>query len=182
YHHVPRKHVIFEEYANQLLNYLNSCYFTPLPYKDHIEAQEQSQTTASIRNKIKQFKLIIRVTDKSNNFYIGSAIEFEKKVQQYFMDTNAFRVINENPLPEIVNKVIQLLINLRSKKFILQWQYNEMIPDRKTTELAHLYFNPKTHKVGIPLRPIENTIRAPTTNISKFLDKIIRPIFDDKCT
>jgi hypothetical protein len=26
-----------------------------------------------------------------------------------------------------------------------------------------------------------NTIRAATTNISKFLDKIIRPIFDDKC-
>ncbi|CAF1410732.1 unnamed protein product [Adineta steineri] len=57
-----------------------------------------------------------------------------------------------------------------------------MIPDRKTTELAHLYLNPKTHKDGIPLRPIENTIRAPTTNISKFLDKILRPIFDDKCT
>ncbi|CAF4347227.1 unnamed protein product, partial [Adineta steineri] len=53
--------------------------------------------------------------------------------------------------------------------------------DRKTTELAHLYFNPKTHKDGIPLRPIENTIRAPTTNISKFLDKILQPIFDDKC-
>ncbi|CAF1434474.1 unnamed protein product [Adineta steineri] len=101
HHHVPRKHVVFEEYANQLLNYLNSCYFTPVPYKDHIEAREQSQTTASIRNKIKQFKLIIRVTDKSNNFYIGSAIEFEKKVQQYFMDTNAFTVIKENRLPEI---------------------------------------------------------------------------------
>ncbi|CAF4283385.1 unnamed protein product, partial [Adineta steineri] len=125
----------------------NSCYFTPLPYKDHIEAQEQSQTTASIRNKIKQFKLIIRVTDKSNNFYIGSAIEFVKTVQQYFMDTNAFIVIKENPFNEILNKVIQLLNNLRSNIFILQWQYNEMIPDRKTTELAHLYFNPKTHKI-----------------------------------
>ncbi|CAF1430909.1 unnamed protein product [Adineta steineri] len=101
YHHVPRTHAIFEEYANQLFNYLNSCYFTPVPYKDHIEAREQSQTTASIRNKIKQFKLIIRVTDKSNNFYIGSAIEIEKKVQQYFMDTNAFTVIKENRLPEI---------------------------------------------------------------------------------
>ncbi|CAF4149886.1 unnamed protein product, partial [Adineta steineri] len=182
YHHVPRTHAIFEEYGNQLLNYLNSCYFTPLPYKDHIEAQEQSQTTASIRHKIKQFKLIIRVTDKSNNFYIGSAIEFEKKVQQYFMDTNAFIKIKENPFNEILTKVTQLLNNLRSEIFILQWQYNEMIPDRKTTELAHLYFNPKTHKDGIPLRPIENTIRAPTTNISKFLDKILRPIFDDKCT
>ncbi|CAF1431400.1 unnamed protein product [Adineta steineri] len=181
YHHVPRQHAIFEEYGNQLLNYLNSCYFTPLPYKDHIEAQEQSQTTASIRHKIKQLKLIIRVTDKSKNFYIGSAVEFEKKVQQYFMDTNTFIMIKENPLPEILNKVTQLLNNLRSKKFILQWQYNEMIPDRKTTELAHLYFNPKTHKDGIPLRPIENTIRSPTTNISKLLDKILRPIFDDKC-
>ncbi|CAF1592229.1 unnamed protein product, partial [Adineta steineri] len=38
YHHVPRTHAIFEEYGNQLLNYFNSCYFTPLPYKDHIEA------------------------------------------------------------------------------------------------------------------------------------------------
>ena len=31
------------------------------------------------------------------------------------------------------------------------------------------------------MRPIQNTIRAPTALISKFLDKHIRPIFDDKC-
>lgn len=31
------------------------------------------------------------------------------------------------------------------------------------------------------MRPIENTIHAPTTNISKFLDEKLRPIFDDKC-
>ncbi|CAF5221332.1 unnamed protein product, partial [Rotaria magnacalcarata] len=34
---------------------------------------------------------------------------------------------------------------------------------------------------GIPVRPIESTIHAATTKISKFLDKILRPIFDDKC-
>jgi hypothetical protein len=34
---------------------------------------------------------------------------------------------------------------------------------------------------GIPVRPIENTIRAPTRNISKFLDEILRPIFNDRC-
>ncbi len=32
------------------------------------------------------------------------------------------------------------------------------------------------------MRPIENTVHASTTNISKFLDKIIRPIFDVKCS
>ncbi|CAF3162135.1 unnamed protein product [Rotaria socialis] len=42
-----------------------------------------------------------------------------------------------------------------------------MMPDRTKCELAHLYFNPKTHKHSIPVRPIEN--------------KILRPIFDDKC-
>ncbi|CAF3991457.1 unnamed protein product, partial [Rotaria magnacalcarata] len=35
--------------------------------------------------------------------------------------------------------------------------------------------------IGIPVRPIENTIGAPTTNISDFLDEIIRLIFDSKC-
>ncbi|CAF3135016.1 unnamed protein product [Rotaria sp. Silwood2] len=33
----------------------------------------------------------------------------------------------------------------------------------------------------IPVRPIENTIPAPTTNISNYLDEIIRPIFDKEC-
>lgn len=31
------------------------------------------------------------------------------------------------------------------------------------------------------MRPIENTIHAPTTNISNLLDKLIRPIFNEKC-
>jgi len=35
--------------------------------------------------------------------------------------------------------------------------------------------------LGIPLRSIENTIHSPTTNISKFLDQLLRPIFDEKC-
>ncbi|CAF1164425.1 unnamed protein product, partial [Adineta ricciae] len=181
YHHIPRTHAIFQEYSHELLNYLNNCYMTPLPYKDHIQAREQSQITVSIRNKIKQNKLIIRVTDKSNNFYIGSAIEFEKKAQQYFNDTDAFTELAINPLNEIMNKVTQKLNYFHSKKLILKWQYDEMLPNRTTVELAHLYFNPKTHKDNIPVRPIENTIHAPTTNISKFLDKILRPIFDDKC-
>ncbi|CAF4077322.1 unnamed protein product [Rotaria sordida] len=89
--------------------------------------------------------------------------------------------LSVNPLEEIQDKVIQSLNQLREKKLILQWQYNKMMPDRTKPELAHLYFNPKIHKENIPVRPIENTIHAPTTNISKFLSEIISPIFDSKC-
>ncbi|CAF3977119.1 unnamed protein product, partial [Rotaria magnacalcarata] len=74
-----------------------------------------------------------------------------------------------------------LLNTLRGKDLIRKWQYEQMMPDRTTCELAHLYFNPKTHKDGIPVRPIESTIHAATTKISKFLYKILRPVFDAKC-
>ena len=147
HHHVPRTHPIFQEYSNQLLSYMQQCYFAPIPYKDQIQAKEQALIVASIRNKIKQEGLVIRLTDKSNNFYIGSAIEFEKKVQSYFTETNAYVELHENPFNVILNNVMQLLNNLRSKKLILKWQHEAMMPDIKTTELAHLYFNPKTHKV-----------------------------------
>ncbi|CAF1369208.1 unnamed protein product [Adineta steineri] len=180
-HCIPRSNPIFTEYSNHLLNYLNQCYSSPLPYKVQLQTLEQAQILGSIRKIIKNMGLIIRVTDKGHNFYIGSSIEFEKKAQIFFSDTNALEVLSNNPFNEIFDKVKQLLDKLCSKKLIMKWQYEEMMPDRTKCELAHLYFNPKTHKDGIPVRPIENTIPASTTKISKFLDKILRPLFQDKC-
>ena len=45
-------------------------------------------------------------------------------------------------------------------------------------ELAHLYFLPKAHKPGTPLRPIVAGLKSPTIKISKWLDAILRPLFD----
>ncbi|CAF4887223.1 unnamed protein product, partial [Rotaria socialis] len=163
-HLIPRNNPIFKQYSDHLLDYLN-----------------QTQILGSIRRIIQNRNLIIRVTDKGNNFYIGSALEFEQKATKFFSDTNAFIELSCNPFNEILDKVIQLLNTLRGKDLIRKWQYEQMMPDRTTCELAHLYFNPKTHKDGIPVRPIESTIHASTTKISKFLDKILRPIFDAKC-
>ncbi|CAF4807511.1 unnamed protein product, partial [Rotaria socialis] len=126
--------------------YFNHSYFSPLTYKNEIQALEQARTALSIRRKLKKSNLILRVTDKGHNFYIGSAIEFDKKVQKFFQDTNAFVILKENPFNEILDKVIHLLNQLHGKKLILRWQYNKMMPNRTKSELAHLYFNPKTHK------------------------------------
>jgi hypothetical protein len=144
---IPITTPILKEYSNRLYHQLQEYYFTPILYKDHLEANEQAKVVASIQTKLKEFNLIIRVTDKSNNFYIGSSIEYQKKAEKYFHDTNAFQQLTTNPFKEILNHVVHLLNHLRSKKYILQWQYKEMLPDRATTELTHLYFNPKTHKV-----------------------------------
>ena len=199
-HCIPRTTPIFDRYSAHLLDYFNQCYFTPLSYKDQLQTLEQAQVVSSIRQRMKNMGLIIRLTDKGHNFYIGSASEYEKKAEKFFQDTNAFIELSYNPFNEIFDKVVQLLTKLRSKELIRQWQFKKMMPDREKSELAHLYFNPKTHKVleryfliilifiystalkvDIPVRPIENTIRASTTNISKFLDELLRPIFDMKC-
>lgn len=86
YHHVPSTHPILCEYSSQLLQYFNDRYFTPLPYKDHIQAREQAHTASSIRHESKQQKLIIRITDKSNNFYVGS--------RQWLHSIGKFKIIS----------------------------------------------------------------------------------------
>ncbi|CAF4358858.1 unnamed protein product, partial [Rotaria magnacalcarata] len=155
-HLIPRNNTIFKQYSDHLLDYLNQSYFTPLSYKDQLISHEQAQILGSIRRIIQNRNLIL------------------------FPDTNAFIELSCNPFNEILDKVIQLLNTLRGKDLIRKWQYEQMMPDRTTCKLAHLYFNPKTHKDGIPVRPIQSTIHASATKISKFLDKILRPIFDAK--
>jgi hypothetical protein len=146
-HCISRTKPIFDQYSAHLLDYFNHCYFTPLSYKGQLQTLEQAQTVASIRQIIKNMGLIIRLTDKGHNFYIGLAGEFEKKVENFFSDTNAFIALADNSFDEIFDKVVQLLDKLQSKKLILQWQFIKMMPKREKVELAHLYFNPKTHKV-----------------------------------
>ncbi|CAF5172037.1 unnamed protein product, partial [Rotaria magnacalcarata] len=93
---------------------------------DQTLALKQAKKVVSIQRKIKKHHLILRVTDK---------------------DTNAFIELKENPFNKIQDNVIHLLNQIRTKKFIFQWQYNKMMPNRIKCQLAHLYFNPKTHKV-----------------------------------
>ena len=138
---------MFKQYSHHLDEHLHHSYATPLSYKDQLVTLEQAQTVTLIRQIIKNMDLVIRLTDKGNNFYIGLASEFEKKVEKFFSDTNAFVELSYNPFNQVLDSVTQLLDTLQSKKLILQWQFKKMMPDREQAELPHLYFNPKTHKV-----------------------------------
>ena len=144
---IPSTASVFKQYSTNLRHYLQQCYLAPLSYKDQTHARQQAQIATSIRTLLRKNNLIIRLTDKGHNFYIGSAAEFEKKAQKFFSDTNAFLELSDNPFRETLNRVVRLLNTLRGEKRILKWQHEQMMPDQATCELAHLYFNPKTHKV-----------------------------------
>ncbi|CAF2963639.1 unnamed protein product [Rotaria sp. Silwood2] len=149
-----------------------------ISYLEICRARNELQQMKSIKHRLKKGKYILRVTDKSGIFHIGHAIDYEKKAEAYRQNTGAYIELEFNPLWIVFDKVVHLLNDLRKKRHILSWQLDKMMPKRETVELPYLYFIPKPHKEGTPLRPIVSSMNTPTTGISRFLDKLIRPLFD----
>ncbi|CAF1546900.1 unnamed protein product [Rotaria sp. Silwood1] len=69
-------------------------------------------------------------------------------------------------------------VDLLLAKWITQKQYEKLCINPSEVELAHLYYLPRAHKPGTPLRPIISGLKHPTVKISKFLDELLLPLFD----
>ncbi|CAF5183895.1 unnamed protein product, partial [Rotaria sp. Silwood1] len=127
-------------------------------------------------------QVILRRTDKSKVFRLGDANDYQRKVLEYMQETEAYEEITSgiSPLTENLKQVTSLLNLLYhvEKPSIIKKQYEAMYPKENETELAHLYFIPKPHKIGIPLRPIVSGIHVPAILISKYLDDSFRPVFN----
>ncbi|CAF3923627.1 unnamed protein product [Rotaria sordida] len=76
--------------------------------------------------------------------------DYRKKSEEYMDKTKAYKCLDtEDPLPDLIR-----------------------------LELAHLYYLPKAHKPGTHLRPITSDLKHSIIKISKFLDELLRPLFD----
>ncbi|CAF4366572.1 unnamed protein product, partial [Rotaria sordida] len=93
--------------------------------------------------------------------------------------TEAYKCLGTiDPLPDLIQRTNNYLLNLRLAKWITQKQYETLCINSNEVELAHLYYLPKAHKPGTPLRPIISGLKHPTIKISKFLDELLRLLFD----
>jgi len=142
------------------------------------------RTLKRLRYKIRSTSTIIQKTDKSKVFHLGESEHYQKKSEEYMARTEAYRCLGtEDPLLDLVKRTNKYLLDLRLIKWISQKQYEQLcIKQTDEVELAHLYYLPKTHKTGTPLRPIVSGLKHPTIKISKFLDDILRPLFDQMAT
>ncbi|CAF4570200.1 unnamed protein product, partial [Rotaria sp. Silwood2] len=178
YCYIPSNANVIKQLSNQLKDRLTFRHMSAIPIFDDIRAHRELHPVQTIRRKLKKAKLVLRPTDKSGVFHIGSLSDYERKIAEYQTKTRAYIELSENPLSDILNKVTHLLNELLSKKQItVKKHYGKMMPDRNKVELSHMYYLPKVHKPATPLRPIMNTMKAPTTGISRFLDQLIRPLF-----
>ena len=143
-HRIPHTVPIFKQYSHRLNEHLHHSYATPFSYKDQLITLEQAQNVTLIRQIIKNMNLIIRLTDKGNNFYIGLASEFEKKVEKFFLDTNAFVELSYNPFNEVLDSVIQLLDQLQSKNLFYNGNTQKRCPTEKKLNY-HIYISIQKH-------------------------------------
>jgi hypothetical protein len=92
--------------------------------------------------------------------------------------TNAYIEIAASPLREMIDNTDKFLRNLVSSKQMSQALMKKLRPSRTESELPHMYYNPKDHKIGDPLRSIVSGMKSPPAKLSSLLDKTIRPLFD----
>lgn len=136
-------------------------------------------TCRFLEKKLKKFNVILRKTDKSKVFHLGNACDYEMKVEEYMAKTDAYESLGDkNPLKDLIFQTNSMLKGLLNGKHINSQLYKKLQVDADKAELAHLYFLPKAHKPGTPLRPIVAGLKSPTSKISKWLDSILRPFFD----
>ncbi|CAF1365937.1 unnamed protein product, partial [Rotaria sordida] len=132
-----------------------------------------------LKHKLKLTNIIIRKSDKSKVFHLGKLEDYRKKSEEYMEKTEAYKCLGTiDPLPDLIQRTNNYLLNLRLAKWITQKQYETLCINSNEVELAHLYYLPKAHKPGTPLRPIISGLKHPTIKISKFLDELLRLLFD----
>jgi hypothetical protein len=128
-------------------------YTTPLPNKLQIRAQYERRMIRTIQRQLKRSNTILRSTDKSKVFHLGSCEDYHRKALEYMAKTNAYKEISSgiNPCLDHLRATLSLIDPLLKKKEAIDlklWK-NKMRPNPQTVELAHLYFIPKPHKVRL---------------------------------
>ncbi|CAF1097599.1 unnamed protein product [Adineta ricciae] len=173
-----------------LLQNLHESSAIPHHYQSHIICNKKIKKKKKInyhrllkrlKFKFKLNSIILRKTDKSKVFHLGTSDEYDKKSMEYMNRTKAYQCLGSinNPLPDLITRTNKYLLDLRFIKWITQKQYEQLcLKQTDDIELAHLYYLPKSHKSGTPLRPIISGLKHPTIKISKYLDDLLRPLFN----
>ena len=114
-----------------------------------------ARTVKRLKHKFRLTNTVLQKTDKSKVFHIGRLDDYYRKSREYMEKTQAYVCLGaDDPLPDLIERTNQYLLDLRLKHWISQKQYEQLCVDRNDVELSHLYYLPKAHKAGTPLRPI----------------------------
>ena len=139
-------------------------YFIP---RDHMDALKRLRRNEDI---------IISKPDKGNGIVLLDKVDYVRKMEQLLSDKTRFLKDNkEKDLTQQVEKAItKLLSSLKQRGIIDNNTYERLRPTG--TIVPRLYGLPKTHKPGIPLRPVLDMVNSPYHALAKWLCSRLEPV------
>ena len=117
---------------------------------------------------------VVLTADKGVAMVIMDQQDYNNKAQALLQDTNTYRVLSKDPTSQLKNKLITLLKNIKLSGGLSTQKYKQLYPTSAVP--PKFYGLPKTHKTGIPLRPIVSSRGSITYGVAKELSHIIKPL------
>ena len=115
---------------------------------------------------------LILTADKGVALVIMDKEDYVQKAK--VLDQPTYRTITNEPTTKYKNKLVNLLKAIKTEGVIDEALYRRLYP--KGAGSSKFYGLPKTHKEGIPLRPIVSSIGTAIYETSKELARILKPL------
>ena len=159
-----------EPKANLLRNDVLGILKNARPPQPNINAEERKAMKDLASNK----DITILPADKGKATVIMDTQDYKDKVSSMLSDKKTYELLTSDPTSSYKRKLIALLKPLKEGKKITSQQYDYLYPTAEN--VPRLYCTPKTHKEGIPLRPIVDYIGSIGYNTSRSLADILSPL------
>ena len=98
--------------------------------------------------------------------------DYNNKAKAFLQDTNTYKVLSKDPAPQLKNRIINLLKDIKQSGGLSTQKYKQLYPTSAVP--PKFYGLPKIHKTGTPLRPIVSSRGSITYGVAKELSHIIK--------
>ncbi|XP_068212696.1 uncharacterized protein [Palaemon carinicauda] len=142
--------------------------------------QQRSRIIAKeMRDAAKAFRMqegiTIRRADKTAAFVLINTEEYHEKLDRILADTSKLERLSRNPTEDIKREANQIIQTINDATNTVH-----MPPISGDLRLGYSYGNVKTHKQGNPLQPIISQCPAPTYQLAKRLNTLLRLYIPNK--
>ncbi|CAF1613296.1 unnamed protein product, partial [Didymodactylos carnosus] len=157
----------------QLLEFTKFFYRTITSSK--FESYEDDEI---LRNLANDKSIYITRPDKGRGAVILDKMQYINKVETILNDNTKLTRLDKDPTITRENSLTTLLREIKNEGYITEQEYQRIRPVGSIP--ARLYGLPKTHKIGVPIRPIISCLQSYNYGLAKFLANIITPLRNSK--
>ena len=127
-------------------------------------------------NKLKNRKdIIIKKADKGDTIVVETVERYTQDGLKHLNDKKVYTPTTEDINPQICQAINKLLQDALDKG-LLDKETHDNIKPPENARTPIIYFLKKLHKNPISVRPIVSNVNSPTSNLSNFMDILLKPI------